>query len=123
MNKIFRVLSIDAWADHQACPECGSEKFTDTTKSNKLKCSACLHEFGDNEGISWTWNNWFIAGTYDENNEGPLTDENAMKYFNKEFIISGHENKYEIDDDQYNLILVNKENNRPMIAIEYGATL
>jgi hypothetical protein len=92
--KNYKVLSIDAWAD----------------------------------GDGWTWNNWFNIATYDEEIHGELNKENAYKFFFKEFGTSPniipyeeYSSKYEIDDDQYNLVLVRKDNQKPLLAIEYGS--
>jgi hypothetical protein len=94
----FRVLSIDAWASYDGT---------------------------DDSIYDWTWNNWFNAGEYSEEEFGPLTEENAMKFFLNDFqvnqdLVKEFESNYEIEDDQYNLVLVKKENRMPIAAIEYG---
>lgn len=91
--KTFKVLSIDAWA-------------------------------GEGEH-SWAWNNWFNNGTYDEKEEGELNEENALMYFYHNYSSDGitwdyWKDTYEIYDDQYNLVLIKKENSMPLLAIEYG---
>lgn len=94
----FRVLSIDAWAD--CCGDC----------ENDCACS------------SWTWNNWFILEYYVENLHGVLNEENAELYFKSMFhgTMDDFRNKFYVDDDQYNIVLCSKEDDRPLYAIEYG---
>jgi hypothetical protein len=89
--KTYKVLSIDAWAD-------GEEE----------------------DSINWTWNNWFNFGSYNEEENGNLTETNALKYF--EGLLSNPEDiiKYELDDDQCNLVLVRRSDRMPILAIEYG---
>lgn len=92
--KTFKVLSIDAWAQE--------------------------------EENSWSWNNWFTNGSYDEKEHGILNEENALKYFFQEYASEGvtweqWQKEFEIDDDQYNLVLVRKESCKPLLAIEYGS--
>lgn len=77
------------------------------------------------EGDSWTWNNWF---TNESVFSGVLNEENALEFFWNEFSngtlsFDEFKEKYEIDDDQYNLVLVRKDNQMPILAIEYGSEL
>lgn len=73
---------------------------------------------------SWTWNNWFTQNwSYDETDYGPLTKESAMKFFKEFYINPKAEKRLEILDDQYNLVLVEKKNQRPLYAIEYGGMI
>ena len=90
--KKFKVLSIDAWS----------------------------------EGLdSWTWNNWFNVNTYDENDQGELTKDRALMFFYKDYSkqssFEEFKKLFEIDDDQYNYVLIKKENQMPLLAIEYGS--
>ena len=124
--KTFKVLSIDAWADSQNCPYCGSHNVMETTKSNKMKCYSCGEEFPDNEGITWTWNNWFDSGKFQEEKDGELNEENALKFFFGEYPLQyegleSFKSAFDIEDDQYNLVLYRKSDYRPMYAIEYGS--
>jgi hypothetical protein len=92
MNK-FKVLSIEAWAD--------------------------------GELDTWSWNQWFDTGYYfEEEIDGELTEESALKFY---FLILGYNLPfkkfralYETEDDQYNIVLVDKSDRRPLYAIEYG---
>jgi len=96
--KKFKVLSVDAW------------------------CDGVEGEGTENESVNWSWNNWFNVGEYDESEHGELTDESALKFFydnylNRKYPITA----FEIDDDQYNLVIVDVKDRRPLFAIEYGS--
>lgn len=90
--KKFKLLSIDAWAD----------------------------------GESWTWNEWHTSGHYRESEYGPLTNDSAMTYFFENVFNTSSLSRDEItaaielEDDQYNIVLKRKEDQRPLWAIEYG---
>ena len=91
----FRVLSIDAWADCCGC-ECEEDK------------PSC-----------WTWNNWLPL----EDFEGVLTEETALDYLLQTYIKKEYWNEFEVEDDQYNLVLIEKESRKPLFAIEYGGKI
>lgn len=67
----------------------------------------------------WFWNNWFTSGEYSEELRGPLTEESAKKYFKE--TLGADFRSFEIDDDQYNLVLVDRKTKMPRYAIEYGS--
>jgi len=73
------------------------------------------------DGDSWSWNNWFHVSNYNESTYGPLTDQSAKQFF-RDFAGADFR-QCELDDDQYNLVLVKKKNKMPLLAIEYGANL
>lgn len=90
----FKVLSIDAWAESIG---------------------------GEEDSSSWSWNNWFNFGEYDEEEYGKLNETNAKKYFADQLADSSKiDTDYEIEDDQYNLVLLSKNDLKPILAIEYG---
>lgn len=122
----YRVLYIDAWSDGCSCPQCGSTNIHETIKGDKLKCMSCLVELPESEfQVSWTWNNWFSTSMdYDESVNGELNDTNAFTFLTSEYVSPESKDKFEIEDDGYNLVLVDKENHhRPVYAIEYGSQL
>lgn len=119
--KTFRVLSIDAWSDGQNCPNCGSHNVMEQVSKPGMKCNSCLEIFDENEGVNWSWNNWFYQDEkYNESGYGPLNEKTAMQFFKDFFIQPGHDSEFEIEDDQYNLVLVRKSDRCPVLAIEYG---
>jgi hypothetical protein len=102
----FRVLSIDTRADDN----------------------------GDGEGdyISWSWNSWHPVEVFDESIYGELNEENALKFFFVEMFTAHTHTKskdesfedfkklYEVEDDQFNIVLKKTENQMPIYGIEYG---
>lgn len=78
-----------------------------------------IDAWADND--SWTWNNWFNFDTYNEEEYGTLNSENALKYFKAQLADESKIVDYEVDDDQYNLVLVRKSDLMPILAIEYGS--
>lgn len=93
-SETYKVLSIDAWADTID---------------------------GD---ISWSWNNWHFFDTYLELENGALNLENAAIYFQGQLTNSDDvHTKYDIEDDQYNYVLIRKDDGMPILAIEYGGKL
>ena len=89
----IKILSIDAWADG-----------------------------GDDEGSpNWTWNNWHKVG------ECPLTLCDAGETAIIAYMIEhgylndkARTNAY-VEDDQYNMVIVDKKDNCPLFALEYGS--
>ena len=70
-----------------------------------------------NEDDGYDWNNWFNAGTIELHSiedDAWILHEMADKGF-----IRGVEG-YDIEDDQYNLVIVDKASREPLYAIEYG---
>lgn len=122
MKKQFRILSIDAMSEGQNCPECGSMKLTDGSSHGLVKCLKCSHEFDTDEGINWSWNSWSDVSTFYVSEYGELTETSAMKCFADKLSTSVDKlsRQCEIDDDQYNLVLIRKTDRMPLYAIEYG---
>ena len=74
------------------------------------------------EGESWNWNNWFTVGEISkEDFEKLKTDQDYASWFYAEgyttteslIIVS-------VEDDQYNVVVCDAKNSRPLFAIEYG---
>lgn len=122
MKQQFRIISIDAWCDGQSCVECGSTRLTDSEECQLVKCLDCSHEFNSKEGKQWTWNDWRYVSTFYESEYGNLTEESAKHCFADKLsgTVKQLEEKFEIDDDGYNLVLIDKTDKMPVYAIEYG---
>ena len=86
----MKVLSIDAWA-------------------------------GEEEGM-WDWNNWFTVGEISKADFEKLeTDQDYASWFYDEgYTATDSLIIVSIEDDQYNVVVCDAENNRPLVAIEYG---
>ena len=68
----------------------------------------------------WNWNQWFNAG------EIELKTLDSNRYVLKQMREQGFLSEYSkgrvyIDDDQYNLVICDRNNNMPIFAIEYGS--
>lgn len=74
------------------------------------------------DGDGWTWNDWFTVGDITkEEFETLKTNRQIIRYFRAEGYI-GDKSKglVGVDDDQYNIVITVRKNNRPLYAIEYG---
>ena len=69
---------------------------------------------------SWTWNNWFDAGSIDLDINKPTQD--ILKAMHEAGYITQTEGG-DVEDDQYNLVIVDKATREPLFAIEYGSTI
>jgi len=135
--KQFKVLSIDAWSDSQELDHIeisehgGMLIAIDTIDDNELfsvsskKSTEALvkkyivdHGLTGDHGVNWSWNEWRTIGEF----TGDLTEASALKYFQHNHLHPNYADQYEIDDDQYNLVLVHKKTRKPILAIEYGST-
>lgn len=92
MNKL-NLLSIDAWAD---CCGCDCEE-------NAPQC--------------WTWNSWHCIAKIDFKSEKELIPYLIAECFLKPAALT----ECEVENDQYNLIVVQKSNREPIFALEYGS--
>lgn len=72
---------------------------------------------------SWRWNSWRKVGTC------PLAtcdlEPAAIIRFmiDEGYLHDAAADRVELDDDQYNLVIVNKETGEPLFALEYGAVV
>ena len=74
---------------------------------------------GSDEG-SWDWNNWHRIGQIEIDINGE--ESRIIEAMIHDGYLSGKaRGLVEIEDDQYNLVVVNKETREPLFAIEYGA--
>lgn len=72
------------------------------------------------DGNGWSWNSWHNVGEY------PLTllDESPRKiikwFRDNGFLADASRGRVAIEDDQYNLVVVDRSNGQPLFALEYG---
>lgn len=72
------------------------------------------------EGDSWTWNNWFYVGDIHKDCLNWSTRK-LLKYFRDEgFLAESSVRRVGVNDDQYNIVLLDRRTLRPLYAIEYG---
>ena len=70
-----------------------------------------------NEDGGYDWNQWFNAGTIELHT---IEDDDwVLHEMASQGFIRGVEG-YDIEDDQYNLVIVDKASREPLFAIEYG---
>jgi len=70
----------------------------------------------------WSWNNWYQVGEITKAEFEKLgTDRKIIRYFRDNGYI-GDKSKglVSVYDDQYNICICDRSNNRPLYAIEYG---
>jgi len=70
-----------------------------------------------NEDEGYDWNRWFDAGTIDlvsiDDNDLVLNEMHHQGFIRS---VEG----FDIEDDQYNLVIVDKATREPLFAVEYG---
>lgn len=76
-----------------------------------------IDAWADSEPGSWSWNAWYKVGEVDSgvfldkvSNRQIFTDAMGQKLDWR---------KYEVEDDQYNLVLFERKSGRPLFAIEH----
>ncbi len=76
--------------------------------------------YGD-EG--WNWNAWYKVGSIDRATLATLdTNRKLLRYMREHgFLSSGSAGRVAVDDDQYNVVIVDKGTREPLFAIEYGS--
>lgn len=88
----MRVLSIDAW------------------------------NYGDEENeYCWQWNAWYNVGDITKQEfERIEREEGFITWFIGQGYVMNYPDRLEIDDDQHNIVIQDKETSEPLFAIEYG---
>jgi len=74
------------------------------------------------DGNSWTWNQWYNVGTITKEELKALnSNRKILKYFRDNgYLSSLSTGKCSVEDDQYNVVICERSNGRPLFAIEYG---
>jgi hypothetical protein len=68
----------------------------------------------------YTWNNWHKVGDIDKD-AIHWNARKLLKYFRDNgFLTDKSAGKCAIDDDQYNIVIIERSTRRPLFAIEYG---
>jgi len=79
-----------------------------------------IDAWASSEENSWDWNNWHRIGQIEIDINGE--ESRIIEAMIHDGYLSGKaRGLVELEDDQYNLIVVNKETREPIFAIEYGA--
>jgi len=70
----------------------------------------------------WTWNNWYAHGVITKADFEKLdSNRKVLSWLREEGYLSEYsKGRVAIEDDQYNLVIVDKNTKEPLYAIEYG---
>jgi hypothetical protein len=75
-----------------------------------------------NETDGYEWNQWFNVGTIDLDLDAEDRDI-IRAMVNAGYLTALALESAEVEDDDYNLVIVDKETREPVFAIEYGPTI
>lgn len=71
----------------------------------------------------WEWNNWFKVGTFDLDENGSILDS-PRKLFRwmreNGYLSEGSKGNVMVEDDQFNIVIADRCDGRPLYAIAYG---
>ena len=69
----------------------------------------------------WTWNAWYKVGEISKGEfERIELEEGFLNWFIGEGYVSNLPDGIEIEDDEHNIVVMDKETGKPLYAIEYG---
>ena len=79
-----------------------------------------IDAWGDKEG--WEWNDWCKCGEISKEEFEKLKTEKDYRLFfrNAGYTTTADKKRIRIDDDQYNIVVCDAKDHRPLFAIEYG---
>ena len=95
---------------------------TNETKTNVQTFPVLSIDAWGNETDGYEWNQWFHVGSIDLD----LDAENRQiiqAMVNAGYLTALALESAEVEDDDYNLVIVDKETREPVFAIEYGPTI
>jgi hypothetical protein len=80
-----------------------------------------IDAWGNNEG-GYEWNSWCCVGNISvEDFDGLTTDKYVADWFYRNgFTTTSDLRKVSIEDDQYNIVILERKTQRPLYAIEYN---
>lgn len=73
-------------------------------------------------GPGWDWNQWYNVGKIDlATLETLKTNRQILAYMRREgYLSEASAGKVGVEDDQYNIVITERSNGRPLFAIAYG---
>jgi hypothetical protein len=95
---------------------------TNETKTNVQTLPVLSIDAWGNPDEGYEWNSWHKVGTIDLD----LDDENReiiRAMVNAGYLTKAGLDVAEVEDDGYNIVIVDKETREPVFAIEYGPTI
>ena len=90
----------------------------ETTMINVLSIDA----WADGED-GWTWNNWHKVGTCPLATCDLKPAEIIAFMISEGYLRDGVAGRVEVEDDQYNMVILDIETREPLFALEYGAVV
>jgi len=71
----------------------------------------------------WIWNAWYRVGEADSS-VCDLSHRRLLSFARKEgYITPASVGRCAVEDDQYNIVIVDRHTREPLIAFEYGPTM
>ena len=95
---------------------------TNETKTNiKTFPVLSIDAWAEPDG-GWTWNQWFNVGSIDLDLDAE--DRQIIQAMvNAGYLTSAALESAVVEDDDYNIVILDKETREPVFAIEYGSTI
>lgn len=71
----------------------------------------------------WQWNNWHSVGEFPNTLADTLDKPRALFSWLREngYLSAESRGRVALDDDQYNVVIIDKDTREPLFALEYGA--
>jgi hypothetical protein len=89
------------------------------TRNKKMINVLSIDAWADGED-GWTWNNWHKVGTCPLST-CDLEPAALIRFMIEEgYLQEAAATLADVDDDQYNMVIVDKETREPLFALEYG---
>jgi hypothetical protein len=89
--------------------------------TGKVKCKILSIDAWRESDGGWTWNNLFNTGDKIALNDTRLTTRKLLKLLREIGALTSYSTgTVAIEDDGYNIVVVDKNTRQPLIAIEYG---
>lgn len=88
---------------------------------NDLNMNILSIDAWSNADGGWFWNSWYKVGKINKKIFKSLdTHQKIKEWFAENDYIHPYYHKMEIEDDGYNIIVLDKKTGEPLFAIEYG---
>jgi hypothetical protein len=78
---------------------------------------------GWRDGDGWQWNNWHSVGEFPNTSADMLDKPRALLRWFREagYLADSSRGRVAIEDDGYNVVILDKDTREPLYALEYGA--
>lgn len=73
------------------------------------------------DGNGWTWNNWHNVGDTENDTVNLDSPRAVFQYLRERGYLSDYsKGRVALDDDGYNVVVIDRNTREPIFAIEYG---